>query len=67
MTLEIRVLQELEKDQGTCRQLQDRIGKIKLGTIRAIVCKLKREGIVVARSNLPKIGRENVWVVVERK
>jgi hypothetical protein len=65
MTIEIRVLEQLEKGQGTCRQIHDRMGWVKLGTIRAIVCKLKKEGIVVARSN--KIGKENVWMVVERK
>ena len=62
MTIKTRVLEQLEKGQGTCRQIHDRMGWVKLGTVRSIVSALKKEGIVIARPN--KIGREKVWMVV---
>jgi hypothetical protein len=62
MTIKIIVLQQLEKGAGTCKQLADRMGDFKLGSIRAAVSALKKEGIVKARN---KVGRENVWVVVD--
>ena len=61
MTITRRLIQQLEKGAGTCRQLQDRTG-FNLGTIRAIICKLKAKGIVKERE---KVGRENVWVFTE--
>ena len=61
MTIKIRIIEQLEKGAGTCRQLQDRSG-FNLGTIRAIICELKAKGIVESRE---KYGRENVWVFTE--
>jgi transposase len=57
-TIRERIIIQLEAGAGTCRQLADRMGDVKLSSIRSIVSRLKKEGIVRPRE---KAGKENVW------
>jgi|TARA_R100000426_G_scaffold84624_1_gene63972 predicted transcriptional regulator len=61
MTVREEIILQLKMGNGTCRQLWDRTD-LKLSTIRTVISELRVQGIVV---NKEKVGRENVWSLVE--
>ena len=61
MTITDEIIMHLRMGAGTCRQLEDRTD-IKLSTIRTVVSRLRKKGIIKKRE---KVGRENVWRLVD--
>ena len=57
-TIRERIIIQLEAGAGTCKQLADRMGNVKLSTIRSTVSRLRKEGLIRPRE---KAGKENVW------
>ena len=62
LTRKEQVLHELNRGQGTARQLSDRMG-LKLSIIRPVITVLHKEGLI--RDTEDNVNQENIWEVVE--
>ena len=62
LTRKEQVLAELDRGQGTARQLSDRMG-LKLSIVRNNLCQLHKKGLI--RDTSIDAGSESVWEVVK--
>ena len=62
LTRKEQVLHELNRGQGTARQLSDRMG-LKLSIIRPVITVLHKEGLI--RDTEDNVNQENIWEVVK--
>jgi len=62
LTRKEQVLAELNRGQGTARQLSDRMG-LKLTIIRPVITVLHKEGLI--RDTEDNVNQENIWEVVK--